>query len=138
MKKCWINSLDSDQDQYLDALHACLIVFSVTDGQIIPRQFQLVAGLAALWGKNSIVNAGTGSGKTLSIAIPLLMNLKAVAIVISPLKHLQITQAEALERFLIKPLMINQDMELSLLEIKVYYIAFQPNRLRRIFQHPRD
>jgi len=59
----WINSLDSDQDQYLDPLCACLVVFSVTDGQIIPRQFQLLAGLAALWGKNSIVNAGTGSGK---------------------------------------------------------------------------
>ena len=68
------------------------------------------------------------------------MNPKAVAIVISPLKRLQITQAEVLERFLIKPLVINQDMELSesLLEIKVYCIAFQPNRLCRIFQHPRD
>ena len=108
----WINSLDSNQDHYLDALRACLLIFSVTDGQIVPRQFQLLAGLAALWGKNSIVNAGTGSGKTLSIVIPLLMDPVAVAIVISPLKRLQITQAEALERFLIKPL-VSRPYEIS-------------------------
>ena len=56
----WINSLNSDQNHHLDALRVCLLVFSVTDGRIIPRQFQLSAGLAAFWGKNSIVNAGTG------------------------------------------------------------------------------
>jgi len=130
----WINSLDSDKDRYLDALRAFLLVFSVTDGQIVPRQFQLSAGLAAHWGKNSIVNAGTGSGKTLSMAIPLLMDLEAVAIIISPLKRLQITQAEALQRFLIKVLVINQDVELSPLEIQVSCILFQPNCLPRVLR----
>ena len=75
-------------DQHLDALRACLLVFSVSDGRVIPRKFQLEAGLAAYQGKNMIVNAGTGSGKTLSMAIPLLMDPDAVAIIISPLKRL--------------------------------------------------
>ena len=66
----WIDSLD--QDQHLDALRACLLVFSVSDGRVVPRKFQLEAGLAAYQGKNTIVNAGTGSGKTLSTVIPLL------------------------------------------------------------------
>jgi len=34
----WINSLDSDQ--YLDTLHACLPVFSVFDGWVVPHGFQ--------------------------------------------------------------------------------------------------
>ena len=118
----WIDSLDLDQ--HLDALRACLLVFSVSDGQVVPRQFQLEAGLAAYQGKNTIVNAGTGSGKTLSMAIPLLMDPDAVAVIISPLKRLQSTQARELERFLIKPLAINQDIELSLAEIKVFRNAF--------------
>lgn len=113
----WIDSLDLDQ--HLDTLRACLLVFSVTDGRVFPRQFQLEAGLAAYQGKNSIVIAGTGSGKTLSMAIPLLMNPTAVGIIISPLKRLQSTQARELEQFQIKPLVINQDIELSQTDFKV-------------------
>ena len=113
----WIDSLEAVQR--LDALRACLLVFAVTDGCIFPRQFQLRAGLAAYEGKNTIVNAGTGSGKTLSMAVPLLMNPDAVGIIVSPLKRLQSTQAKELERFLINPLVINQDIELSPAEIKV-------------------
>ena len=30
----WIDSLDLDQ--HFDALHACLLVFSVSDGQVVP------------------------------------------------------------------------------------------------------
>jgi hypothetical protein len=95
----WIHSLHSDLGSYLDALRACLLVFSVTDGQTVPRPFQLSAGLAAYRRTCSIVNAGTGSGKTLSMAIPLLMDPEAVAIIVSPLKRLQTTQAEELNDF---------------------------------------
>ena len=116
----WIDALDPDLS--LDALRACLLVLSVTDTRIIPRQFQLEAGLAAYRDKNTIINAGTGSGKTLSMAIPLLMDPRAVAIIISPLKRLQTSQAEELKRYLIKPLVINQDAELSRPEIEVFYI----------------
>lgn len=120
----WINSLRPDPGAYLDALRACLLVFSVSDGRVVPREFQLTSGLEAFWGKHTIINAGTGSGKTLSMVIPLLMDPEAVAIIISPLKRLQITQAEELERFLIKPLVINQDTDLTSLQIQVLYIDF--------------
>ena len=106
----WTDSLDLDQ--HLDALRACL-VFSVSNGQVVPQKFQLETGLAAYQGKNTIVNAGTGSGKTLSMAIPLLMDPDAVAIIISLLKCSQSTQARELEQFLIKPLAINQDIKVA-------------------------
>jgi len=126
----WIGSLDPNQ--CLDALRACLLVFSVSDGQVIPQQFQLEAGLVAYHGKNTVINAVTGSGKTLSMVIPLLMNPEAVGIVVSPLKRLQSTQAKELERFLIKPLVINQDVELLPAEIKVSHIEFHWHRLPRV------
>jgi len=107
----WIGPLDLDQ--HLDALRACLLVFSVSDGQVIPWQVQLEAGLAVYQGRNMIVNAGTGSGKTLSMVILLLMDPEAVGIIISPLNRLQSMQAKELEQFPIKPLVINQDVELS-------------------------
>ena len=120
----WTHSLHSDLGSYLDALRACLLVFSVTDRRTVPRPFQLSAGLAAYRRTCTIVNAGTGSGKTLSMAIPLLMDPEAVAIIVSPLKRLQVTQAEELKRFLIKPLVINQDVDLSSFQIKVFRIIF--------------
>jgi len=131
----WINSLE--QAPHLDALRACLLVFSVSDGQVVPRKFQLVAGLAAYERKHAIINTGTGSGKTLSMVIPLLMDPEAVAIIISPLKRLQITQAEELERFLLRPLVINEDTEPSLLQIKVSYAGFHLKCLPRVFRHCR-
>jgi hypothetical protein len=127
----WIGSLDPHQ--CLDNLRACLLIFSVTDGRVIPRRFQLEAGLAAYCGKNTIINAGTGSGKTLSMAIPLLMDLEAIGLIISPLKRLQSTQARELERFLLKPLVINQDSVLSPTEIKVFYIEFCLGHLSQVY-----
>jgi len=68
----WVNSLEPVP--YLNALRACLLVFSVSDGRVVPRKFQLIAGLAAYEQKHAIINTGTGSGKTLSMVIPLLMD----------------------------------------------------------------
>lgn len=131
----WISSLDPEP--HLDALRACLLVFSVSDGRVIPRKFQLTAGLAAFRQKHAIINAGTGSGKTLSMVIPLLMDPEAVAIIVSPLKRLQTAQAEELERFLVKPLVINQDTDLSSLQIQVSHINFWLYCLPRVCRHLR-
>ena len=75
-----------------DALRASLIVHHKSLHTIVPRTFQLQASLAILHGKDSIVTAGTGSGKTLCQLIPLLLRPDTLSITISPLKRLQVTQ----------------------------------------------
>ncbi|KAG2074459.1 hypothetical protein BDR04DRAFT_1008020, partial [Suillus decipiens] len=73
-------------------LRACLIVYVLTSTAIVPRQFQLEAALATLNGRDSVINAGTGSGKTLCILTPILLRPGTVSMTISPLKRLQATQ----------------------------------------------
>jgi hypothetical protein len=74
------------------ALQACLIVFIVTRFTIVPRVFQLQASLAILNGRDNIITAGTGSGKTLCLLVPILLRPDSISITISPLKRLQVTQ----------------------------------------------
>ncbi|KAF8551894.1 hypothetical protein OG21DRAFT_217753 [Imleria badia] len=57
----------------VDTLRASLIVHHLSSHAIVPRDFQLQASLAILHGKDSIVTAGTGSGKTLCQLILLLL-----------------------------------------------------------------
>ncbi|KAG1723312.1 hypothetical protein EDD22DRAFT_790159, partial [Suillus occidentalis] len=73
-------------------LRACLIIYVLTATIIIPCQFQFEAVLATLNGRDSFVTAGTGSGKTLCIIIPILLHPGTVTMTISPLKRLQATQ----------------------------------------------
>ena len=75
-----------------DALRACLVVFIITRFTIVPRVFQLKASLAILNGLDSIITAGTGSGKTLCLFIPILLRPNWISITISPLKRLQVAQ----------------------------------------------
>lgn len=59
--------------------------------QNVPRSFQLDVAEALILGLDSTVIAGTGSGKTLPWAMPLLLdeNKENTCLVISPLKALQ-------------------------------------------------
>lgn len=75
-----------------EAFKACLIVFILSDSKKVPRRFQLMASLASLAGRDSLVTSATGSGKTLCIVIPLLLRPEQVSFLISPLKRLQSTQ----------------------------------------------
>jgi superfamily II DNA/RNA helicase len=70
-------------------LRAYLIVYSLSRGKMVPHQGQLESSLAAMSGRESIVIARTGYGKTLCIAIPLLLQPGTVTLTISPLKRLQ-------------------------------------------------
>ena len=77
------------------AYQACLLAWHVTGGTQIPREMQLRATLATYNGSDSLVNAGTGSGKTLPIALNLLLDDPLdnyISLTISPLKRLQVTQ----------------------------------------------
>ncbi|KAF9542091.1 hypothetical protein CPC08DRAFT_717012 [Agrocybe pediades] len=90
-------------------LRACLIIYTVTRGRVVPRQFQLEASLETYQGRDSIIIAGTGHGKTLCIVIPLLLNPKKNAILVSPLKRLQLMQVIYFTSFGICTLPINED-----------------------------
>ena len=57
----------------IDALQACLIVYQLTLCTIVPCVFQLQAVLATLNGRDTIITAGTRSGKTLCQLIPMLL-----------------------------------------------------------------
>lgn len=74
------------------SLRACLVVYTITLGKFIPRVFQLQATLETMRGRDSIVIAGTGSGKTMCIVIPLLLEPNCISVTISPLKRLQMMQ----------------------------------------------
>ena len=84
----------SEKDQ-LTAHRACLLTWFVTGGTQVPREMQLQSCLAMFNGKDFLVCAGTGSGKTLPIALNILLDDPArqrITLTISPLKRLQTTQ----------------------------------------------
>lgn len=94
-------------------LRAALICWSVTEGKQVPREMQFRAILADQLGHDSLVSAGTGSGKTLPIAINILLDDPAkrkITITISPLKRLQTSQQEDFSaRYGIRTFAINED-----------------------------
>ncbi|KAF8169075.1 hypothetical protein BJ912DRAFT_835350, partial [Pholiota molesta] len=53
---------------------ASVVCWSVTEGKQVPRKMQLRAILADRLGKESLISARTGSGKTLPIAINILLD----------------------------------------------------------------
>jgi len=77
-------------------LQSSLVCWAVSQGRIVPREMQLRLILADQRGRDSLISAGTGSGKTLPIALCTLLDdpaKKKVTIVVSPLKRLQKSQA---------------------------------------------
>lgn len=94
-------------------LRASLICWSVTAGTQVPRKMQLRAILADRLGRNSLVSAGTGSGKTLPIAMNILLDdpaKKYITLTVSPLKRLQAGQQDAFStRYGIRTFAINDD-----------------------------
>ncbi|KAF8241148.1 hypothetical protein L208DRAFT_11468 [Tricholoma matsutake] len=84
------------QDDKITVSRACLLAWAVTRGVQVPRELQLRACLAMYNGRDSLISAGTGSGKTLPIVLNLLLDDPkdaGISLTISPLKRLQVTQA---------------------------------------------
>ncbi|KAJ7443986.1 hypothetical protein FB451DRAFT_1434779 [Mycena latifolia] len=95
---------------HITALRACLLIFTVTRGRLVPHDLQLQAGIAAANGKECFVIARTGWGKTLCITIPILLSPDRVSITISPLKRLQMMQvSDFLKKFSIVTVASNED-----------------------------
>jgi len=99
----------SDNVQQLYVLRACLLVFILSLGRVVPRDFQLEATLSALGNKDVIVSSGTGSGKTLIMTMLMLLCPMDLSLVIVPLKRLQNAQLEAFMRYGIPSVVINED-----------------------------
>ncbi|CAA7271578.1 unnamed protein product [Cyclocybe aegerita] len=72
-----------------------------------PHLWQLDVTEAIILGLDSIVIAGTGAGKTMPFMMPLLDNKKVI--VISPLKVLQLEQAERFEKMKLAAVAVNGD-----------------------------
>jgi ATP-dependent helicase YprA (DUF1998 family) len=86
----YIDSLD-DKHKTI-ALRACLIIHIVSKYIIVPRKYQLEANNGLEDGRDVLVNAGTGSGKTLCLIMPNLLHPNTSSMTISPLKRLQTLQ----------------------------------------------
>jgi ATP-dependent helicase YprA (DUF1998 family) len=85
----YLNELSNDDRT--TAYRACLLAWAVTGGTQVPRELQLRSCLATHNGHDSLISAGMGSGKTLPIALNLLLDNPAdgfISLTISPLKHL--------------------------------------------------
>ncbi|KAJ6525804.1 P-loop containing nucleoside triphosphate hydrolase protein [Mycena vulgaris] len=106
----YINSLDGKHKTI--ALRACLLVYFTSKCRIVPRQYQLEANNGLEDRLKVIVDSGTGSGKTLCQIIPNLLHPKTTSMTVSPLKRLQILQANPaleFERWGIRTVCINED-----------------------------
>ena len=107
----YLNSLSADDMTVcLRAIMICLVMSKMT---MVPREMQLRVVLADVHAKDALVAAGTGSGKTLPIALCILLDdptANYLSITISPLKRLQVTQeSDFNNRFGIPTVTINED-----------------------------
>jgi hypothetical protein len=87
----YLDGLDNEPDRIL-CLRACLISWAISSGKKIPREMQLQTVLACWKKSDTLVSARTGSGKTLPMALTILLDDPAMnykTITISPLKRLQ-------------------------------------------------
>jgi hypothetical protein len=135
------NSLD--RSQHADALRACLLVYTSSLGNIIPRDFQLQAVIASLSGRDGLVTAATGSGKTLIMIMLLMLRPSDTSILIVPLKRLQDSHISAFTSYGIPSVVINEDTpdDPALWKVcgKVFnsrstHLALLENRRRRIHE----
>jgi Lhr-like helicase len=74
-----------------DLLRACLLVFFLSLGKMVSRDFQLEAIAHSLTGHDELVTAATGSGKTLIMTALSLLRPEELTVLIGPLKHLKLT-----------------------------------------------
>ena len=95
-----------------------MICWTVTGSTMVPREMQFRVVLSDVQRRDCLIAAGTGSGKTLPIALSILLDdpaANSITITISPLKRLQVTQeSDFRSRFQIPTVTINDDTDRSI------------------------
>ena len=97
------------ETQQTEVLRALLLVYFLSLGNIIPRESQLLAVIESLSGRDGLVTAATGSGKTLIMIMLSLLRPDDISVLIVPLKRLQHSQLRAFASFGIPSVVINED-----------------------------
>jgi ATP-dependent helicase YprA (DUF1998 family) len=97
------------RQEQLCGLKAILALHLVSNGQLVPREFQLKATIALCTGKDVLVDVGTGYGKTFCMILPALLSPKSISLVVSPLKKLQEMQVLEFRKYGVSALAINED-----------------------------
>src|SRR5258705_224467 len=91
-------------------LRACLALWEASGKRMVPKEFQLSTTIALMSGQDSLVDVGTGYGKTLCMILPCLLDSPGtISIVISPLNRHQVVQLLEFERYGMKTVAINED-----------------------------
>ena len=105
-------------------LRACLAIWAASGKEIVPVEFQLRATIAVMSGQDTLVDVGTGYGKTLCMIIPCLLDAPGtISIIISPLNNrLQAAQVLEFERYGIQTMAINEDTPNDPELWKVWYL----------------
>ncbi|KZT39579.1 P-loop containing nucleoside triphosphate hydrolase protein, partial [Sistotremastrum suecicum HHB10207 ss-3] len=84
-----------------------------TNKEITPRGWQLDVAMALIEGKDAVVVAGTGEGKTLAFTLPLFNRTQyqknRIMLVISPLNMLEADQRESFKKLGLKAVVINHE-----------------------------
>ena len=75
--------------QQRDVCWAFNIMDKLTEGKKVPRLFQMRTALEIIAGKNIVVRAGTGSGKTIAMALAMLLRTQWIFVTLAPLLALQ-------------------------------------------------
>ena len=108
----FLATLDDDEDLML-CYRVAVICYGVTGSVQVPHKMQLKAVLSDFHGKDTLISAGTGSGKTLPIALNILLDDPSrhpITVMLSPLKRLQVTQeSDFNSRYSIPAVVINED-----------------------------
>ncbi|KAF8272466.1 hypothetical protein EI94DRAFT_1796088 [Lactarius quietus] len=87
-----------DEEQQTIGLRASLLLWVHSEFQELPQEFQLNATIAMMSGQDSLIDVGTGAGKTLCMILPCLLAPNTMAVVFSPLNRLQAVQVLAFSR----------------------------------------
>ncbi|KAN0138178.1 hypothetical protein V8E53_004067, partial [Lactarius tabidus] len=65
--------IEYTEEQWFIGLHTSLLLWLHSGFKNLPWEFQLIATMATMTGEDSLVDIGTGAGKTLCMVLPCML-----------------------------------------------------------------